>query len=145
ERGRVDGEELGTVAGVGAPRPAGRRSEGLRGEVEREEVQPGADLEAAVDEREAGAGRERVRQHRAVAGGAELGEQELDLVDRRRSPALECDVGDVGSTVPGRHPGDPAAGADGLRLHRRRAYALAGPGSGSRRAEIPGPGRWVCA
>jgi len=115
----------------------------MRREVERKEVQPAADLEPAVDEREAGAGRERVREHRAVAGGAQLLDQELDLVDRRRPPALEGEVGDVGSTVPGRHSGDPAAEADRLRLHRRRAYALAGPGSGSRRADIPGTGQWV--
>ena len=101
-------------------------------EVVGEQVQPAADLESAVDEGEARARGERVGDHLAVARGAQLLEQELDRVDRRGAPALEGHRGDLGPTVPCRHPGHPAAEADRLRLHRERAYALPGraPGSG---------------
>ena len=87
-------------------------------------MQAASHLEAAVDEGEAGSGRERVRDHRPVAVAPQLLDQLLDLGDLWRTPELQRDRGDIGSTVPGRDPGDAASEADGLRLHRRRAYAL---------------------
>ena len=54
-------------------------------------------------------------------------DQELDRGQGGRAPALEGHRGDFGPTVPRRHPGNPAAEADRLRLHRGRAYALPGP------------------